>query len=116
MDSLELARKIADIIVEKQGEDILILDLHGLTTITDYFVICSGGSRRQLDAIKNATLEGIKKEAESLLPKSVEGNADSGWILIDYIDVIVHLFDADIRDYYQIEDLWKAGRVVAHIQ
>ena len=116
LDSLELTHQIADILVEKQGEDILILDLQGLKTFTDYFIICSGTSRRQLDALQGAIRETLKQPAPPILPEGVEGTPESGWILMDYGGVIVHLFTAETRRYYQLEDLWKAGHVVARIQ
>ncbi|MGC9396296.1 MAG: ribosome silencing factor [Anaerolineae bacterium] len=116
MESLELAHRIAEILVDKQGEDILILDLRAVTTFTDYFVICSGTSRRQLDALQSALREELKKTDERVLAFNVEGEADSGWILVDYNSVIVHLFDPEMRDFYRLEELWKNGRVVARIQ
>jgi len=93
VESLDLAHRIAEIIVDKQGENILILDLQAVTTFTDYFVICSGTSRRQLDALQSALREELKKTDEYLIPLNVEGGPDSGWILVDYNSVIVHLFD-----------------------
>ncbi len=116
MDSLDLAQNIADTLLEKQGEDILILDVHQLTTITDYFVICSADNRRQLNALQSSVRESLKKEAVRILPLGTEGTPESGWILLDYGGVIVHLFDVEIRQYYQLEELWEAGRVVARIQ
>ena len=116
MESLDLANRIAEIIVDKQGEDILILDLSEVTTFTDYFVICSGTSRRQLDALQSALREELKKTDERIMPFNVEGGRDSGWILVDYNSVIVHLFDPEMRAFYRLEDLWKNGRVVARIQ
>jgi ribosome-associated protein len=116
VESLELAHRIAEIIVDKQGEDILILDLREVTTFTDYFVICSGTSKRQLDALQSVLREELKKTDEHLISLNVEGGPDSGWILVDYNSVIVHLFDPEMRDFYRLEDLWKNGRVVARIQ
>ena len=116
MESLDLANRIAEIIVDKQGEDILILDLREVTTFTDYFVICSGTSRRQLDALQSALREELKKMDEHLVPLNVEGGPDSGWILVDYNSVIVHLFDPEMRAFYRLEELWSKGRVVARIQ
>lgn len=116
MDSLALANRIVNIILEKQGSDILILDLREVTTMTDYFIICSGDNRRQLRAIENSLREALKGGAERILPLSVEGTPESGWILMDYNSVIIHLFDEQTRQYYQLEDLWDAGRVVARIQ
>ena len=116
MESLALAHRIAEIIVYKQGEDILILDLHEVTTFTDYFVICSGTSRRQLDALQSVLREELKKTDEHIMAFNVEGAAESGWILVDYNSVIVHLFDPEMRDFYRLEELWKNARVVARIQ
>jgi ribosome-associated protein len=116
LDSLELARDIADILLDKQGEDIIILDIHDLTTITDYFVICTGDNRRQLATMANTIQETLKQQGPGYFAKGVEGTADSGWILLDYNSVIVHLFDVETRRYYQLEELWSAGRIVARIQ
>ena len=116
MDSLDLANQITDIIIDKQGEDVLVLDLRGITTIADYFVICSGGSARQLDALQSAIREGIKKADERTLPLNIEGTPESGWILLDYGSVIAHLFNPSTRDFYQLEDLWLNARVVKRIQ
>ena len=116
MDSLDLANQITDIIIDKQGEDVLVLDLQGITTIADYFVICSGGSTRQLDALQSAIREGMKKASERMLPLSIEGTPESGWILLDYGSVITHLFNPSTRDFYRLEDLWLNARVVKRIQ
>ncbi len=116
MEGLELANQITEIIVDRQAEDILILDLQEVTTFTDYFVICTARSRRQLDALQSAIREELKQENVKRLALNVEGDADSGWILMDYNSVIVHLFAEDMRAYYQIEELWKNARVVARIQ
>lgn len=116
MESRDLAHRIAEIIVDGQGEDIIILDLTEVTTFTDYFVICTAGSRRQLDALQNAIREGVKTYEERLVALSVEGDPDSGWVLVDYNSVIVHLFSEEMRNYYQLEELWKSARTIAHIQ
>jgi ribosome-associated protein len=116
VESLELANRITDVIVDKQGEDVLILDLQEVTTFTDYFVICTTTSRRQLEALQNAIREAMKQEDQKRIAMNVEGDAESGWILLDYNSVIVHLFDGDMREYYQLEELWKNARIVARIQ
>ncbi|MGC9467433.1 MAG: ribosome silencing factor [Anaerolineae bacterium] len=116
MESLELANRITDVIVDRQGEDVLILDLREVTTFTDYFVICTANSRRQLDALQNAIREEMKQGDDRRLARSFEGDSNSGWILIDFNSVIVHLFSEEMRDYYQLEDLWKNARVVARIK
>ncbi len=116
MDGLALANKIADITLEKQANDILILDLQEVTTVTDYFVICSADNRRQLRALESSIQEELKAGEERVLPLNVEGTPESGWILLDYNSVIVHLFNEDMREYYELEELWDTGRIVAHIQ
>ena len=116
MESLDLANRITDVIVDRQGEDILILDLREVTTFTDFFVICTADTRRQLRSILNAIQESMKQGEQRILALNVEGNAESGWILIDYNGVIVHLFSNEMRDYYRLEELWNNARVVARIQ
>ncbi len=116
MESLELANLITDVIVDKQGEDILILDLQHVTTFTDYFVICSGTSRRQLDALQSDIRQALKQHDQHIFSQSIEGDAETGWILLDYNSVIVHLFIPEMRVFYNLEELWKNARVVARIQ
>lgn len=116
MESRELASQISEIIIDRQGEDTLILDLTEVTTFTDYFVISTAGSRRQLDALQGAVRETLKQEEDRLMAVNVEGDPESGWILMDYNSVIVHLFTEEMRDFYRLEDLWKNARVVARIQ
>ena len=116
MESLGLANLITDIIVDLLGEDIVVLDLQEITTFTDYFIIASASSHRQIDAMQSRIREEMKKLDEPLQAKNVEGVANTGWILIDFNSVIVHLFDHATRDYYQLEELWRNARVVAHIQ
>jgi len=104
-----------DIIVEKKGEDILLLDIHELTTLADYFVLCSGTSDRQLQALESGVREEVQKKLDAS-PLHVEGEPSSGWILMDYGTVVVHIFDPQVRAYYNLEGLWKGGRVVVRIQ
>lgn len=103
----ELAREIVDIIADKKGENIVLMDLRGRTVITDYFVVCSGGSERQLKAIVEGIREEVKKDY-GVTPRSVEGDAASGWVLIDFIDVVVHAFAPEVRSYYDLEEFWTA--------
>ncbi len=116
MESLALANQIMDVILDKQGDNILLLDIQELTPFSDYFIICSGQSNRQLDALQSAIREAMKQGDEKVLPANVEGTPESGWILLDYGGVIVHLFSPETRDYYQLEELWKEARVLTHIQ
>jgi len=111
---LELARRIAEAIADKKGEDILILDIRDISILADYFVIGSTTNRRQTKAI----VEGVKqeiKQAFDVRPMHVEGEPASGWVLMDYGDVVVHLFAEEVRAYYDLEGLWQDGRVVVRM-
>jgi ribosome-associated protein len=103
------------ILEEKKGEDILLLDLIGICSFTDYFVICTGSSDRSIKALADEVLKTTRK-AKSAKAQGIEGDASSGWVLIDFGDVILHLFSKSIRHYYQLEDLWREGRVIVRLQ
>ncbi len=90
-----------------------MLAVEELTTLTDYFVICEGKSERQLRAINDAILDELKKQEVSIYHK--EGTPESGWILLDYGNVIVHIFSPERRSYYQLEELWKEAPTVMKI-
>ncbi len=110
--SLQLALAAAHVAEENRGQDVLVLDLRGLTSVFDYFVIASGTSRRQLHAISD---EIDKKLCKELRDKrmGIEGYQGSSWILLDYGSVVIHLFETESRDFYAIEKLWgEAPRVV----
>ncbi|MDF1500983.1 MAG: ribosome silencing factor [Anaerolineales bacterium] len=110
-EALDIAHTLVEILDEKKGEDILLLELIGVCSFADYFVFCSGTSERMLSALADEAQQAIKKKFE-LHPRSVEGGPEGGWILIDYNDVILHLFAPDTRSYYQLEDLWRDGNVL----
>ena len=110
-DSLELAHTMVDVLEEKKGDDILLLDLTEVATFTNLFVICSGGSERTLKALSNEVRR-VVREKHDRRSLQVEGDSQSGWILQDYGDVILHLFSPALRDYYALEQLWAEGRVV----
>lgn len=115
IDPLELAREIVDVLEDKKGEDILLLDLVGVCSFTDYFILCSAGSERTLGALSGEVQRQTKANFH-LSPLSIEGDAASRWILIDYGDVILHLFSPELRDYYRLEELWKDGQVLLHLR
>jgi ribosome-associated protein len=102
---LEAAQLCAEAADGKKAFDILILDLRGLTYITDYFVICSGNSTTQVSAISEWIGYNLAKSGEH--PSHVEGEAESRWVLMDYGDVVVHIFDEQTRIYYGLEKLWN---------
>ena len=105
MSPEELARAIVDYAADRKALEIVQLDLRGMIGYTDYFVICSGRSERQTKAIHDGIYEGLKS-AHGRLPERVEGLPGARWILMDYLDVVVHLFVPDAREYYRLEQLW----------
>jgi ribosome-associated protein len=111
---LDLARRIVELAEDKKAADIVLLDLGELTTLADAFVICSGGSERQISAIADGIVEGLKDER--VKPIGREGTSESHWVLIDYGSVIVHVFTPPERDYYQLEKHWGEARVVVRVQ
>ncbi len=111
---LDLARRIVELAEDKKAADIVLLDLGELTTLADAFVICSGGSERQISAIADGIVEGLKDER--VKPIGREGTSESHWVLIDYGSVIVHVFTPPERDYYQLEKHWAEARVVIRVQ
>ena len=113
-ESFQLAHTIVDTLEDKKGEDILLLDLEGVASFTSLFVICSGGSERTLKALSNEVRKAVKEHYDRR-PLQVEGDSRSGWILLDYGGVILHLFSPTLRDYYALEQLWTQGRVVLRI-
>lgn len=107
--ALQRAMAAAKAAEANRGQDIVILDMREVTPIFDYFVLATGASRRQLHAMSEEIDHALEQELgdERL---GIEGYAESRWILLDYGDVVVHLFDAETRDYYSIEDLWAQAK------
>jgi ribosome-associated protein len=91
-----------------------LLDLHTLGLVSEYFVICSGLSDRNLDALIKSVVEDT--QAKYKLKPKLEGRPAEGWLLADYGSVVVHIFSHDQRDYYRLEDLWSTGKVLLHVQ
>ena len=111
---LDIARRVVELADDKKAADIVLLDLTGLTTLADAFVICSGGSERQLDAIADGIVEGLR--AEKVRPIGREGMAVSHWVLLDFGAVVVHIFTPPERDYYSLEKHWSEARTVLRVQ
>ena len=101
----QLLREIARYAEDKKAIDLVELDLRGVLGYTDYFLICSGNTGRQAKAIHDGIIEGLKHDL-GLIPRRVEGSADGGWILMDYLDVVVHIFTPAAREFYRLEQLW----------
>jgi ribosome-associated protein len=101
----QTATAVAELAADRKAIDIAGLDLRGMVGYADYFVICSGRSDRQTRAIHDAIHHGMKQRY-GVLPRRVEGLGESRWILMDYLDVIVHIFTPDTREYYRLEQLW----------
>ncbi|HUG29321.1 MAG TPA: ribosome silencing factor [Candidatus Limnocylindria bacterium] len=112
--ALDLARRIVELAEDKKAADIVLLDLSGLTTLADYFVICSGGSERQLDAIADGIISGMRDEKVHAFGR--EGTAASHWVLVDFASVIVHIFTPPERDYYQLEKAWSEAKTILRLQ
>ena len=110
---LAMAHKVVDLASDKKASDIVLLDVRGQTTMTDYFVICSGASDRQLNAIADGIAEGLKEDGD--LPLSRECDAGSHWLLIDFGGVIVHVMSRPEREFYQLEKLWSEASLLLHI-
>jgi ribosome-associated protein len=114
-DSLSLARLAVAAAADKKAENILLLDLRGLSTMADYFVVCSGASERQLRAIADS-IESSVDEHRLRPAHHVEGLSGGGWILVDYGDVVVHIFSPSLRAYYNLEALWSKAPVLLRMQ
>lgn len=115
LNSTELAHKIVDLVEDKQAVDIILLDLRQVSLLADYFVICTSESDRQTRAILDAVAIELKKEG-TLPYRPPEGSPEAGWTLLDYGDVVVHVFDAPTREFYALEQLWKDAHVVVKIK
>ena len=100
---------ITNLIMEKKGEDIVVLDLRKITSVADFFIITTGNSGIHVKAIAEEIREKMKKENKTI-PWHIEGLEAQKWILIDYVDIVVHIFDYDSRLYYSLEKLWEDAK------
>lgn len=115
LEPVELARLIVNLATDKKGEDIILMDMRQVSPITDFFVIVSAPSERQLKAITEHIADETKK-SYGILPWRSEGTSGNGWVLIDYGDVVVHGFLPEKRAYYDLEGLWREAPVMVRIQ
>lgn len=110
MEALDIVRAAKEALEERKAEDISVIDIRGISTIADYFVIATGANQNQLNAMSDAVEEALYKLGVSI--RHVEGTRSSTWILMDYRDVIVHLFSREDREFYDIERIWADGKKV----
>jgi len=114
LESIEVARRAAEIASDKQASDIVLLDIRGLCDFAQFFVICSADTERQMSTVLYEVEQQLGKDGISPLHR--EGASDSGWVLLDYGDVIVHVFSSEAREYYRLERLWSGAVPVLRIQ
>ena len=113
LEANELAHAVVDVIAGKKAGNILLLDMQNVTLLADYYVLCDGSSKRQIDAIIDGLRDDLKKAGTQTV--TVEGSADSGWVLADFGSVIVHVFSPEKRAYYRLEELWKEAPIVVRM-
>ena len=106
-----MAREIAETLAAKKAMDVMMIDIGGKSSFADYFVMASAGSERQLEALKDHVEDLL--EPRGVFPKNIEGKRESGWILMDYGDIIVHIFDKDNRLFYDLERIWVDGETIS---
>ena len=109
--SLELAQRAAGILMDRKANDVVLLSLKGVSDMTDYFLIASGTSDTHVRALGNAVLEDLKKDTAQTA-HHVEGLQQGRWVLLDYVDFVVHVFHPTLRSFYQIERLWADADVI----
>ena len=109
--SLDLAQRAAAILLDRKGNDVVLLSLKGVSDMTDYFLIASGTSDTHVRALGNSVLEDLKKETGQTA-HHVEGLQAGRWVLLDYVDFVVHVFHPTLRNFYQIERLWADADVI----
>lgn len=107
----KVLEKVCAAIADKKGEDVLVLDVSKVSSFTDFFVICNGLNERQNQAICDAIAEKLKKET-NLRPAHIEGYKQAQWILMDFLDFVVHIFSTQARGFYNVEKLWSDGTQV----
>lgn len=110
MDSREMAKLVVQALEDKKGEDIKVIDISEVSVLADYFIIANGSNRSQVQALSDNVQEMLGKAG--VHSKQVEGYESANWILLDFSDVIVHIFDSENRFFYDLERIWRDGKVV----
>ena len=109
-DNTQLLNIIAQALFDKKGSNILALDVRNISTLTDYFLIAEGNVDKHVVALAKEVIERLKKEGET--PAHVEGLDPGDWVVIDYMEIVIHLFKPGLRDKYRLEELWSGGVIV----
>lgn len=110
----DIARRIAEVASDTLATNITVLDISHVSSIADVFVICSADNIRQLNALRETVLTELKEDG--VVPRRVEGVAEAGWVLLDYGDVVAHLFTEELRAFYQLENVWAEAQKLLVIQ
>ncbi len=113
-DSVDLAREVAEIASDRMATNVTVMDISALSPIADVFVVCSADNVRLLNALSEAVVEGLRER--NVRPRRTEGTAETGWILLDYGDIVVHLFTDEQRAFYRLEDVWSEAQKLLVIQ
>ena len=107
IEPLILARQACRALLDKKSGNVVLLDVRGASGVTDYYVVASGASAPQLKAMFNEVLHALKEKGSLCYRRS--GDPDSGWVVLDYVDVVIHILSSEAREYYSIEDLWPGA-------
>ena len=110
METLEIVKTAVEALRDKKAEDVTVIDITGVSSIADYFIIANGNNQNQLTAMQDAVDEALYKAV--LHAKQIEGNNKSTWIRMDYEDIIVHLFAKEDRLFYDLERIWRDGKII----
>lgn len=110
MDSKELAKLAIKALEDKKGDNIRIIDIAGISILGDYFIVAEGSNHSQIQAM----VDNVEKELakEKVYPKQIEGYETANWVLMDYLDIIVHVFDRESRSFYDLERIWRDGKIM----
>ena len=113
-EPLQIAQRTVEIASDKQATDIILLDIQGIASFADYFVVLSADSMRQINALVDDITLQLKTEGTQIGHK--EGTSESGWVLLDYGDLVIHIFSPEEREYYRLEELWKDATPLVQVQ
>ncbi|MDK2979929.1 MAG: ribosome-associated protein [Chloroflexota bacterium] len=113
-DTIQIARDLVDALEDKKAEDIVLMDLQGVTVFTDYFVICSGTSDRMLRSLVRAANDAMAKDHG--MKGKIAGSASNGWIAVDFDDIVLHVFSPQQREFYQLEELWSEAKTLLRVK